>query len=73
MTSGLIVILAALIPFIIQVLSAKIAKDASPAQKLSNENEKIDKAIASGDAVAITTQLNTMLQRLQDAANSHIK
>lgn len=73
MTAGLIVILAALIPFIIQVLSTKIAKDASPAQRLSDENEKIDKAIGSNDARAVTAMLNTDLQRLQDAADSHIK
>ena len=33
MTSGIIVILAALVPFVISLVQAKIAKDATPREK----------------------------------------
>jgi hypothetical protein len=73
MASGLIVILAALIPFVLQVITAQMAKAASPATKLSDENIEIDKAIASNDAATVTLLLHNSLGKLQDTRDSGVK
>lgn len=64
MTSGLIVILAALVPFILNVISAKIAKDATPQAQIDELNTQIDKIIATHDSTAATLLVNQLLSRL---------
>ena len=74
MLSGIIVILAALVPFILDVISAKIAKDNTPQAQIDEINKQIDKVIANHDSAGVTLQLNNLLSRLQNTTtNSNSK
>ena len=73
MTSGIIVILAALIPFVLDVISAKIAKDNSPQSQLDALNTQINRVIATHDNASATLLLNSLLSRVQDNTSSNTK
>lgn len=73
MASGIIVIAAALIPFIIQVIRAKMAKDASQLYIEDKNDETINKAIINHDGTSASILLDTILTRLQDNTNSVTK
>ena len=60
MTSGIIVILAALIPFVLDVISAKIAKDNSPQAQVDAINTQINTVLATHDNAAATLLLNNL-------------
>jgi hypothetical protein len=59
---GIIQIVVLLLP----VILAAIAARNTPEAKLSDQNENIDKAIAKGDAAAVTNLANDMLGKLRD-------
>ena len=73
MTSGIIVILAALIPFVLDVISAKIAKDNSPQAQVDEINTQINTVLATHDNAAATLLLNSLLCKLQDNSSSNPK
>ena len=54
MASGIIVILAALVPFVVSLLQARM----TPAAIQSNTNEDIEKAVVTGDTQFINTFLH---------------
>ena len=70
MASGLIVILAALIPFILDVVQRKMVTDANPLVELTKANEKVDLAISKHDGTAITLMLNDALDQLHNRQGS---
>ena len=57
MASGIIVILAALIPFLLNVVAAKM----TPAAKQQTENETLEKDIADGRTDSINRLLHDKL------------
>ena len=61
MASGLIVILAALIPFLLNLISAKM----SPAAVQKDTNEDIERAVVTGDVGYINAYLH---DRVQDSS-----
>jgi hypothetical protein len=73
MTSGIIVILAALVPFVISLVQAKIAKDATPREKEQDDETQIDRVIASHNAGNATLLLNGLLARLPDPPSGNPK
>ena len=68
-TGGIIQIIVLLLP----VILAAIAARNTPEAKLSDQNENIDKAIAKGDANAVTNITNNMLGKLRDTDGGNIK
>lgn len=66
MISGLIVILAALIPFIVGIVQRKITTDEDPQNELLKANQQADKAVLQNDAVTVTATINNDLARLQN-------
>lgn len=69
LASGIIELLVLLLP----VILTAIANHNDAAAKLSDQNEKIDQAIASNDVKSVTVILNDSLDKLQDSNESHIK
>jgi hypothetical protein len=66
MTSGIIVILAALVPLVVQIIKARMA----PQAEQTKTNEDIEKAVISGD----TNFINTFLHdRLPNTSGSNIE
>ena len=64
MASGIIVILAALIPFFLNLITARM----TPAAKQEDENETLEKDIAAGR----TDSINILLHdKLQDTGGSN--
>jgi hypothetical protein len=63
MASGIIVILAALIPFLISLLQSRM----TPAAKQEATNEDIEKAVVTGDVKYINTYLH---DRVPDTSGS---
>lgn len=58
MASGIIVILAALVPFFVHLLAARM----TPAAEQKTLNEKLDKAVISGDTDTINAFLHDRVQ-----------
>lgn len=68
-TGGIIQIIVLLLP----VILAAIAASNTPEAKLSDQNENIDKAIAKGDATAVTSLANDMLGKLRNTDSGNTK
>lgn len=71
MTSGIIVILAALIPFVIKVITDKLAADNTQLSEETTQDENINKAIVNHSNNDVAVMLNDMLTRLQDQSGSN--
>lgn len=65
MTVAIISILATVVSFTFWLLRRKIA--ATPQERLPATYERIDKAIAQGNARAVNTELDDVLKRLRAA------
>lgn len=73
MATSILAIVAALIPFAIWLLRRHMAKVSDPVQQKLKADEKINKAIVSGDEDAVNISINDSLRRLQAIADRDSK